>query len=503
MKVLDYFRKKSIYPNADCGGAGICGKCKFICKSVEFPVSEADEKLLSKEELKQGIRLACKSEIDDDVASTISLNEFVPLWITEESIDSKSGLESESMVEMPYSDDKSDVVYGIAIDMGTTTIAVCIVSINMKAVIDECVVVNRGRSFGADVISRIDAANMGGAAWLKETLLADINTAMDKLLLKNKIAISKIRSIVIAGNTTMEHLLLGLDTNGLGKYPFVPDSVEMYKGNGRDVFVRDDLANIDVFVLPGISAFIGADIVAGIDYLGIINSKKPVLFVDLGTNGEMILGCGDKILATSTAAGPAFEGVNISCGVASIPGAIDIVKINKNTLRADYSTIKNQTPIGICGSGVIAVVSELLCYGILDENGTLSDVYFEKGYPIVGNICITQGDIREFQKAKSAIRSGIEVLIKEYGIESCDIDKVYIAGGFGAGLNIVNAKKVGLLPELSCDVEIVGNTSLKGAISFLLHQNNEKYENIKSGINEIVLANNELFERIFIDNMLF
>ena len=313
--------------------------------------------------------------------------------------------------------------------------------------------------------------------------------------------------VVISGNTTMIHLLMDYDCSTLGVYPFAPVNTEFILGTAEEIIgYKQPRAEIKTTILPSISAFIGGDIVAGLYALDFATNKEISLFVDLGTNGEIALGNCDRILTTSVAAGPAFEGGNISCGTGSVAGAICAVEINRNDVSdIKLNTIYNVPPCGICGTGVIETVAELLKCGLIDETGLLADEYFDIGFPLTNEqepIIFTQQDIRQFQLAKAAVRTGIEVLTKEYGITMDEIDKVYIAGGFGYHLNINKAASIGLIPkELATKATAAGNTSLAGAVKFISDANaSDTIQRIKNASEDIILANDNDFQELYLKN---
>lgn len=498
MTILEFLRNNSIQGPFVCGGKASCGKCKIRLVKHRLPISDADKRYLDSKELEDNVRLACMAEYDED----ISLDDIVVLWESEEKIVSETGIVCD---EQYLSEDINyEVQYGIAIDIGTTTIAACLINHTRAFSAYENTCINRGKSFGGDVISRIAAANDGKLDILQKLLVEDIRALIDKLILINKLNPANLKAIVFAGNTTMGHILLGYDCMGLGRYPFRTVSTDLYVTDGKSLLGDDRFEGASCYILPGISAFIGADIVSGLSYVNILSKDRPILFIDLGTNGEMALGCKDRILATSTAAGPAFEGVNISSGVASIPGAICDVNIRGIKDRPKIITICDKTPLGICGSGLISAIDAMRNVGLIDSDGCLIDEYFLDGYPLVGNIRITQVDIREFQKAKSAIRAGIDVLFANYGIAYRDIEKVYLAGGFGTAINTKQAVNIGLLPKEFMDItEAVGNTSLKGAIKYINNEDEAGLNEIRKHTDEIILANTEDFGEKFIEYMSF
>lgn len=416
--------------------------------------------------------------------------------------------------------------YAIAIDLGTTTLVFALVDKTSGQVVHTITMLNSQRKYGADVLSRIQASVDGKKDELRKAVQKDLREGIDKLLKEYRTTkvvdglseqqSMNIKHIVISGNTTMIHLLMGYDCSTLGVYPFVPVNTEGITGTAEEIWgYRQQDNAIKVTILPSISAYVGGDIVSGLYTLDFVDNKEISLFVDLGTNGEIALGNCDRILTTSVAAGPAFEGGNISCGTGSVAGAICAVTITRNVediegntsqlFNVQLKTIHNAQPCGICGTGVIETVSELLKCGFVDETGLLADEYFETGFPLTNTenpILFTQQDIRQFQLAKAAVRTGIEVLTKEYGITTAEIDKVYIAGGFGYHLNIEKAASIGLIsPELADRAVAVGNTSLAGAVKYLSDPNAlHILQRIKNASEDIILANDGDFQEVYLKN---
>ena len=367
---------------------------------------------------------------------------------------------------------------GVAIDIGTTTIAVVRFE-NGKAAAEKTEL-NAQRRFGADVLSRIEAANRGRGAELQ----AVIEYQLRKMI--NDVGGAELPA-VIAANTTMISLYMGWDCTGLGLYPF--------KAHCLDTVQKDNIT-----VTGGISAFVGGDITSGLYMCGFAESEEINLFVDLGTNGEMAIGNRHRILCTSTAAGPAFEGGRISCGTGSVEGAICSVDLKNNRIE----TIGNKPPCGICGSGITELVSELLDNGYCDSTGRFKERYSD-GVTITEGVIFTQQDMREFQTAKAAVRAGIELLIEEYGAREADIKHVYIAGGFGKRLNIEKACRIGLLPHrLRGRYKAVGNSSLGGAAKLLENRSGfYAIDELKAAAHDFCLAENRRFAEEFVKYMNF
>lgn len=378
----------------------------------------------------------------------------------------------------------------LCIDIGTTTIVFERVCNGTRKVYTA---INRQRRFGADVISRIEASNAGRLKELMQLVLYQIAEGKSKLY-GNK----QPDTIIISANTTMVQLLLGCSCKNLGKYPFTAECMDFVKTDFNLLMGRG-AGGASVTILPSISAFVGGDIVSGLYMCDFDTSERIRLFIDLGTNGEMAIGNRNSILVSSAAAGPAFEGGRISCGVGSVDGAV--CGANEGVI----TTINNKPPVGICGTGIVELTAELLKNGIIDKTGLLSEKYFEKGYPVTDNIYFTQRDIREVQTAKSAVRAGIEILIKNYGCSIEDIESVYIAGGFGCRLNIAKACAIGLIPyKLKDKCIAIGNSSLGGAVKYgSCGDGDKRIEYIRSVSKELVLSLDGEFNEKYINYMNF
>lgn len=349
----------------------------------------------------------------------------------------------------------------ILVDIGTTTVAVCAIVNGEKKAIG---FVNPQRRYGADVMSRIKASNEGREEELRRCLREKLKVVLEEHF--DKLCEEK-KALVIAANTTMMHIFRGLSTEGLGKAPFHPVDLSFYKE-------MDSYFGREIIYLPGISTFVGADIVSGILATDMDQKDEVALLVDLGTNGEMVIGNKKKLLVASTAAGPAFEGSRLAM-----------------TLH---------------GSGIISLLSRLRQNDVMDEYGTLSDEYFEDGYPVLKGT-MSQEEIRDIQMAKSAIRSGIEILIQEYGIKKDELKTVYLAGGMSPYLKVEDGVAIGLFPEEFKEItKVVGNSALKGADVFASTEEafaKERVEAILSKADEVVLANHKNFEEYYIEYMNF
>lgn len=458
-----------------CGGNGTCGKCK-----VEIDGAWVNScKLYPKPE-------------EDIIISAFGWGEG------REELTQIAGVEKINITEGRAREAKGQTRKTfLAVDIGTTTIAAALVEKETGAVLATAGCGNSQRIFGQDVLSRIKASVAGTGEKLKTLIRQDILNLSEEIQKKQKDIV--IEHIYIAGNTTMEHLYMGDSCEGLGKAPFTPVSLAERK---------DSLSNIPVTLLPGISAFVGADIAAGMLACGMDEEERPSLLLDLGTNGEMVLALEDKMIATSAPAGPALEGGNISCGVASVTGAISKVRVIGE--RTIIGTIGNAPATGICGTGVLELVAGLYENHIIDASGQMKEKYREEGFPLARmkdgkQITFTQQDIREVQLAKAAIHSGIELLLEHAGISMGEIKKVYLAGGFGVYLDVHIAAGIGLLPsELEKCTKAVGNTSLQGCIAYgSSEENRSRTEEMIKKCESINLAEQADFEERYVANMNF
>ena len=493
---MEAFIENGIYISALCGGRGKCGKCGIRILEGEINETDSDRQVFSQEELENGCRLSCTASPKTDV-KLILLSE------------DESGFEilSEYRNESSPEHKENANGYGIAVDVGTTTLAGMLISLSDGKCIASTTAINRQRAYGADVISRILASNQGKGGELQNSIRSDLQQLVRTLLIKSSIDSNSVKKVCISGNTTMGHLLMGYSCETLGVVPFTPVNINTVTESFEEI-IGGGILDCPATILPGISTFVGGDIVSGLLACGFDRSSKISLLVDLGTNGEMALGNRDRIMVTSAAAGPAFEGGNISCGTGSIQGAICNVDILEG--KPHLKTIGDKSPVGICGTGVIETVSEFLKEEIIDETGLLDDEYVDSGYLLASSddgreIRFTQKDVREIQLAKSAIRAGIETIILRYGISYDDIDSVYLAGGFGYRVDTEKAAAIGLLPgKLLPKIIPAGNTSLKGALEYLMTDHGaDRLAYMISRSEETGLSTDKSFNELYIQHMLF
>ncbi len=411
-----------------------------------------------------------------------------------------------------------DPIYGVAIDLGTTTVDIALHHLETGGMVKRMAYLNRQAAYGADVISR--AGQFGESReGLRKAVIDTIVEGANQLLKEVGASPYTVFRSVVVGNPIMLHILLDLDPYQLTLSPYIPiisDSVSLAPEELDFSFQKWG----KVETLPVISAYVGADTLGMILALGLDSEDVVSLSVDIGTNGEIVLSNRGKLLATSTAAGPAFEGAQIACGMRAIKGAIVDVKIGESDVR--LKTIGDAQAEGICGTGLVSAVSELLRAGVIDNTGRLLEAGeieddFLKGrifrwednlaFSLTedNKVFITQRDIRELQLAKGAIRTGMESLIREAGISIDDIDVIHLAGNFGAGMDVTAAERIGLIPDVGEDrVDVVGNAALRGASMVLVSKTErDRARALPEKIKFVELSGKPEFQMMFAESMLF
>lgn len=467
-----------------CGGHGKCGKCKVWAKGKLSTPSEAERELLSKEELAAGIRLSCCTFAEGDC-------EVRSLAFSSDTQIVTGGKQAEFKLDPTFEH------YGAAIDIGTTTLAARLYDTkgNLLASVSR---LNPQSEFGADVISRIEAALGGSAQALADSIRRAIGDILVQLALSATVDIQKIDSVVITGNTVMLSLLTLEDTEPFSHAPFEAKRLFGEVLNASELGLSVIRPDSKIYLPPCISAFVGADTVCALLATGLCKHETAML-VDIGTNGEMAIRHNGKLTVCSTAAGPAFEGVGISMGMRGAAGAIDkVVLVN----GVPYPHVIGEgKAIGICGSGLVDAAACMLDSEIIDETGALDDDPFE----LCGGVSLTAQDIRMLQLAKSAICAGLLTLVESAGLEPEDVPMLYIAGGFGNYLNKKSAAKIGLLPSsLAENSETVGNSALEGAAMLLLDASiMETAREIALSATTLELSTHKGFSEHFMMGMMF
>ena len=465
-----------------CGGHGRCGKCKVLVNGHVSEPTSTECNVLSDNELAHGVRLACLTRaLGDCEIETCSAVEK-PQIVTD-------GVLPEFKLNPTFSD------YGTAIDIGTTTLVARLYD-NGGNLLFEVSHPNPQAKWGADVISRIEAALDGNAKWLADTIQNALNDIFCEFAAV--IDTKKIDGVVITGNTVMLSLLTGQSVEPFSHAPFDAKRLFGETLSAGDLSLSALLPETQIYLPPCISAFIGADITCALLATKLCEGNTAML-ADIGTNGEMALWHNGKLTVCSTAAGPAFEGVGISMGMRGVAGAIDKVAVTDRQIK--MHVINDQEPIGICGSGLVDAVACLIETGEIDETGRLKN----DSILLTSAVALFQKDIRMLQLAKSAICAGLITLIDVNGLRPSDIQRFYIAGGFGNYLNKENASRVGLLPKvLSNAMCTVGNAALSGAVMILLDSTMKATaQNISQKADVLDLSTNCVFSEHYMMGMLF
>ena len=420
----------------------------------------------------------------------------------------------------------------VAVDIGTTTVAAYLLDCRTGEMIDASSQLNAQAPFGADVVSRIENETRTGRGSAADAIRRQITRMIRDLAEKHGIATADLLGAAVVGNTTMIHFLLGLEARHIAAAPFIPVMTDGIVVRGSEIGI-DVASGFRVHVLPAISAYIGSDIIAGVMASRLSRSKRLTLFIDIGTNGEIVLGNKSRLLACSTAAGPAFEGATIRCGCGGVAGAV--ASYMRCGATTQYTTIANESALGICGAGVVDVLRLLLDDGVVDETGRMVPVdeaietvpsdaraLYEKrittidgapafivvpanettsGEPIV----FTQGDAREVQLAKAAIAAGVDTLLAEWGVGPEELARVYLAGGFGSFIDIGAAARLGLIPRESArKTRSLGNAAGTGAAAYLVSDAARvDVEKVRTATQYIELSSSIKFMEAYVERMAF
>ncbi len=581
--------KAGILLSNPCGNIGKCGKCKVKITNQKLSYTAQEDYWLSPEEKKNGVHLACqvsvnsplvveiisqekpsetkiltydleqKLEIDhhlekifvefqtpdlenqiddfenleknifhgkDHISLPLSVFQNLPTFLRKNNFRGTVVLEQQNILALESSD-TSQRLFGIAVDLGTTTIVGSIINMLTGEVLAIAARTNPQSRYGADVISRVKYATSepGGLDKLQNIVIEAINEIIDELCEKSSVNSREIYELSLAGNTIMNHLFLGVPPKYIAEAPYIPAFRKSQKFRANELGITIQPRG-SVVTLPNISGYVGGDIVGFILASSIHKAEKLTLGIDIGTNGEIVLGNKNRLLSCSAAAGPAFEGGQISCGMRATDGAIDKFAIGNEQFF--YHVIGDIDPKGICGTALVDIIAELLRQGVINNTGRIvsgeeADLpeWIEKRIVkeenktsfVIANengsegtpIELTQQDIRELQLGKGAIAAGIEILCKELGISPSDIEEILIAGAFGSYLNRANARAIGLIPNVPLErVKFVGNAASLGAKKFLLSQRErEEAENIIQQTEYIELSSRLDFQQVFADKMFF
>lgn len=424
-----------------CGGRGRCRGCRIKVLAGELPVSGDEARVLSETELAAGWRLACRAKADADLKIELAQWEAAIL------------ADHESVFQFTPHDG-----LGVAVDLGTTTVVAQLLDLRSGHVLAVRMELNTQAKHGADVMSRIEFAVAGnGLATLRDLIRSQVGQLVEELLEAADGRAGELRDIVIVGNTVMHHLFCGIDLAVLAHTPFVPVD------DGLKVFASAELgwklaSSPRVHFLPCLGGFVGSDILAGILATKLHETDALSVLIDLGTNGEIVVGNRHRLLCASTAAGPAFEGARISTGMRAATGAISEVVVNDGRLHCHV--LGNVSPRGICGSGLVDAVAGGLDLAWIKPTGRLTR---DSSFVVAPPVSLTQADIRELQLAKGAIAAGVRLLVKNWGATMEEVARVYLAGAFGNYINRQSARRIGLIAFPLEKVEPAGNTALLGA----------------------------------------
>jgi len=475
-----------------CGGRGKCKGCRIQAVAGSLPISAEDRQRLNAAELSEGWRLACRARVEGDIR--IHLAQWEAAILSDESL----------FVFRPQEG------WGIAVDLGTTTIVAQLVDLQTGHVLAVRSALNAQGKHGADIMSRVEfAVAARGHETLKQLVREQIGQLIKELLgavsetKTDEIADEGVRlplkSIVVVGNSVMHHLFCGIDLEPLAHFPFEPLWPGLQTFGAAEIGWRW-AREAWVGFLPCLGGFVGSDILAGVIATKLHESASTAALIDLGTNGEIVVGNRDRMLCASTAAGPAFEGARISMGMRAATGAISEVHAEQGRVRCHV--LGDGPARGICGSGLVDAVAVGLDLGLIQPGGR-----FAKGdsFTLTGPISLNQADIREVQLAKGAIAAGLRILLQQWGAEPADLAQVYLAGAFGNYISQAGARRIGLLDFPSEIVKPAGNTALLGAkiALFSLNEHQGNYPEILARIRHVSLNEDQHFQDVFVQEMSF
>lgn len=470
-------------PEVPCGGNGTCKKCLVRVDGREV--------------------LACQTIVTGDCTVVIPVQ-------TDGVVIASSG----AVTEFPLSPVEG---VGAAVDIGTTTVVAHLYDLKTGALLGTRNGVNRQRTFGADVISRIQYANKNksGLGRMRDAIQGQLCSFLEELCTESDRRLEELICVTIAANTVMEHIFTGLSPTSIAVAPFTPLSLFGTWEKGSKLGLPD---HTKVYLTPAVAGYVGGDITAGILASGAYKAEQAVLFLDIGTNGEMALGnIKDGFICCAAAAGPAFEGAAISQGMSATHGAISAVEWEDDKLK--LNVLGSGKAMGICGSGLVDALAVMLELGAVDETGRLLPPnetsktalpYVDENddgvvFRLTDEVCITEGDVRQLQLAKAAIAAGIATMLYEAGLSEDDVAHLYLAGGFGNYIRKESAATIGLLPSSMLDRIIpVGNTAGQGAVAVLLSQNaRDILDSLAQQLRYIELSGHKKFNDIYIECMMF
>ncbi len=572
--------------DSTCGGKGTCGKCKVQVTQGAFPVHDSDHRYFSPSDLDQGWRLSCCAHIESDCvvevprlmtspkAATLGYGRHVILdphthklhlqlsppdlndqrsdWqrlrekLKEEGYEVRADLNlirslpttlrandfsitavigGDELIAVD-SGDTADSCLGIAVDVGTTTVVVALIDLTTGATLGALSALNSQAPYGADVIARVSYTmeHDDGVTTLQARIAATINDLVNQLITSAHVERQHIYECVAVGNATMLHLVFGIDPAPIAVYPFITALKESFTVRAADVNLNLH-PNARLFALPHIGAYVGADIVSGVLATGLVRNDDDHirLYIDVGTNGEIVLGSRNRALSTAAPAGPAFEGAQIKCGMRASDGAIEGVRITEDDVELQIIGGK-QKALGLCGSGLVDVAAQLVKRGLVESSGKLISPVEARDHGIpeslasrlinvegiasfllAEGVVITQQDLRALQFAKAAIAAGVKVLLAQMNIGDNDLHEVLLAGSFGSYINPESARAIGLVPNVPVErIVAVGNTALEGAkICLLSFREREAVNTLIDFVEYVELSGDVEFNDIFVETLAF
>ena len=487
-----------------CGGAGTCEQCRVRLAAGKLsPPTLIEQAALSVTDLSAGFRLACQAEPVSDVK----------LDIPPESLTSAQRLQVEGLEVhlLPEPVIRTPGAFGLAVDIGTTKLAAYLIELDTGLTKASSGAMNPQIAFGEDVISRIAFAGSepGGARKLHEVLVESLNKMLTDMCLEAGVSTGSVMDAVLVGNTAMHHLVASLPVEQLGRAPFSPAITSAMSIPAVDLGLELG-AGVNVYLPPIIAGYVGADHIAMLLATDAWNSPHRVIAMDIGTNTEISLIAGGKITSCSCASGPAFEGAHIREGMRAAPGAIERARWSKGKIL--WQSIENQPPVGICGSGILDLVAALQDGGRIKPTGVLINGTEAKVVIVPAaqtglnrDLVVTRGDIHEIQLAKSAIRVGVEILLKNAGLKFTDIDEFIVAGAFGTYLDLRSAVRIGMFPPLRLDkFHQVGNAAGVGAKQMLVSvEKRQEAESLAKHIDYLELTSQPEFAPLYMKNLCF
>jgi uncharacterized 2Fe-2S/4Fe-4S cluster protein (DUF4445 family) len=566
--IFDAASWNGIAIDSTCGGHGTCKKCKVRVLEGEVPVSSVDPRAFSTDELREGWRLACRAEARADLvidvpplqtrpkAALVGVGRHVilrpavqkrHLVLDEPSLeDQRSDVQRvldaledlEPRVELAVvrtlgtvlreahfdvtavvADDVLIAVepgdttgrrFAIAFDLGTTTVVATLLDLETGTPAAVRSMLNRQQPYGADVISRVSATMLDDNALsaLEARAHETLSQLAGEVCEEAGVRPHEVYEIVVVGNVTMTQLALGIDPEPLSMAPFIVASHDLPPALASDFGVGAH-PRAPAVVFPSLGAYVGADIVAGMLATGLTRDKRVRLFIDVGTNSEIALGSNERVLATAAPAGPAFEAAQIRCGMRAAEGAIEGVKIRDGEL--ELQVIGDTDPVGICGSGLVDCVAEMVHAGLLDHSGRFTDdprmtkIGEERVFMLADDVYLSQRDVRELQFAKASIATGWNILLREMGLTPDDISQVLLAGSFGAYLSPASAVRIGLVPPLALPrIVSAGNVASEGAkMAALSVRERAEARSIVHEVEYVELSGRDDFNDMFVDQLAF